>query len=120
MDTMFKTKWEPRGKWKVRDCSQDPDEYMYPHINHQRSGYAAGIGVSFGNAVEICEGFSSSGSGKGAFGETKDWANVHITMQFPEDCVDTRRRFTEEVKIFIDGFMEREKLEVNNDIRSFP
>jgi len=116
MGINFNVKWESRGKWKVQDCSKDPDEYMYPHIEHKRSGYAAGIGVSFGNAVEICEGFSSSGSGKGAFGETKDWANVHITMQFPEDRVETRRKFTEELKIFIDGFMERECLEVK-DVR---
>lgn len=114
MGINFNVDWEQRGKWKVRDCSNDPDEYMYPHIEHKRRGYAAGIGTIFGNAVEISEGFSASGSGKGAFGETKDWASLHMSMQFPEDRVETRRKFTEELKLFIDGFMEREELEVKD------
>lgn len=114
MGINFNVDWVVQGNWRTRDCSKDPDEYMYPRIEHERRGYAGGIGRVFKNAVEISEGFSASGSGKGAFGETKDWASLHMSMQFPEDRVETRRKFAEELKIFVDGFMEREGLEVKD------
>lgn len=100
------------GKWEVKDYSHDPDEYMYPHIIHQRPGYSAGVGRIFGNAMEIREGFAHSGSGFGAFGETKDWGILHFDITFPEDRIDARGKFAKELRDFVDGFLKREGLEV--------
>jgi hypothetical protein len=99
-------------KWKIKDYSNDPDEYMYPHIIHSRPGRIGGDRV-YCEALEIMEGFRSSGSGIGAFGEIKEWGYVELRMDFPENRLDARGKFAGELKDFVDKFLQENDLETD-------
>lgn len=84
--------------------------------DHRPEGYveykrpALGAGPGYVCAVEIEKTEHHNGSGEGAFGGADSWPAVRLRMPFPDGREDLQQLFIDELKTFVDAFLEKHNL----------